>query len=114
MIKKKEGGRERRLREETATNCLKAAKLTAATRVTRIYIVAISVLRSIQTFTVDKAAIISSIQLLLLLHINPSLPLYNFLPFFTSHTDIKLLIESTFSKSFMACLEVRPGIYFSH
>ena len=79
----KEGERERSLREETATNCFKAAKLTAALRVTKIYIVAISVLRGIQTFTVDKAAIISSIQLLLLLLINPSLPLYNFLPFLT-------------------------------
>lgn len=81
---KEKRGRERKTFEGRNSHKLfKAAKLTAATRVTRIYIVAISVLRGIQTFTVDKAAIISSNQLLLLLLINPSLPLYNFLPFLT-------------------------------
>ena len=76
-----------------------------------IYIVAIYVLRGIQTFTVDKAAMISSRQLLLLLYIYLSLPL-RVSTFFTSR---RYKTHSTyFSKCFMACLEKRPGIYFSH
>ena len=83
MQYKKRGTERKKFEGRNSHKLFKAAKLTAALRVTRIYIVAISVLRGIQTFTVDKAAIISSIQLLLLLLINPSLPLYNFLPFLT-------------------------------
>ena len=82
MQYKKRGGERKKYEGRNSHKLFEAAKLTAALRITRIYIVAISVLRGIQTFTVDKAAIISSNQLLLLLHINPSLPLYNFLPFF--------------------------------
>ena len=67
------------------------------------------VLRGIQTFTVDKAAMISSRQLLLLLYIylspQPRVP-----TFFTSRRYKTHSIY--FSKCFMACLEKRPGIYF--
>ena len=95
---KKKGERERSLREGTATKWFKAAKLTAAPCVIRIYIVALYILTGIQTCTVDKAAIISSRQLLLLLFINLSLPLrISYL--FLLRADTKLIV-STFSKMF--------------
>lgn len=87
------------MREEAATKPFKAANKTAASCVTRIGYICT---KGIQTYTVDKAAIISWRQLLLHLCIELSLPL-RFSYLFSIPSNAKLLFPMLY------CLVLRYG-----